>query len=246
MNIFIGQGTPLVFLHGAGEDSRVWLDVVGKGFAGFRSYLLDLPGHGSNRHVEGPFTFEGYSTAVEAWLNEQGLTGVVLVGRSLGALIAHHLYLAKPSLFTALICVNYGTRLEFPDGFLERLAREPRLAIREMMLPITLPEERKESLGPEIEGLLMENRGALLYDFAILKARSIRKPYGAGRPGLIVAGLRDRLVPPSSSQELQRLLPGSRLLLLGDAGHFIPMEKPGLLRGAMEAFFGELRRKALL
>ena len=45
-------------------------------------------------------------------------------------------------------------------------------------------------------------------------------------PVLVVAGADDMMVPPESSEELHRAIPGSRMVVVPGAGHMLPMEQP--------------------
>jgi pimeloyl-ACP methyl ester carboxylesterase len=55
-------------------------------------------------------------------------------------------------------------------------------------------------------------------------------------PTLILQGLDDKLTPPGGSVRLNRGLPRSRLLMIPDCGHAVPLEKPELFTHAVLAF----------
>ena len=78
----------VLILHGAPDEAAVWYPVVEEVAAqGTVCEAIDLPGHGSNDSNQ-PHSIEGYADWVEAYLTERGLTDLVLVGHSMGALIA--------------------------------------------------------------------------------------------------------------------------------------------------------------
>jgi 3-oxoadipate enol-lactonase len=55
-------------------------------------------------------------------------------------------------------------------------------------------------------------------------------------PTLILCGSRDTLTPPTLSEQLHRLIPGSRLSVLDGAGHMLLLERPDLVNEAMASF----------
>jgi pimeloyl-ACP methyl ester carboxylesterase len=170
----------------------------------------------------------------------------VLVGRSLGALVVLYVAALRPTSIAAMILVNFGAGVTLPEGFLERLVREPRLAIREMLLPMALPSFRRQLLGHKIEELLMDNRRVLYSDFMLLKGQRVPRMRLTGIPCLILTGLHDKIISPKAAQELRRVIKDSRLLILGDMGYFSQLEKPHLVHAIIEEFLEELKRKGRL
>src|SRR5262249_12445476 len=59
-----------------------------------------------------------------------------------------------------------------------------------------------------------------------------------GVPVLILQGLADQLTPPGGSVKMHRRLPASRLLMIPDTGHSLPIEQPALFTTALLAFTG--------
>jgi 3-oxoadipate enol-lactonase len=55
-------------------------------------------------------------------------------------------------------------------------------------------------------------------------------------PALILQGLDDLLTPPGGSVRMSRVLPRSRLLMIPNAGHYLPLEHPHLFTSCVSAF----------
>jgi pimeloyl-ACP methyl ester carboxylesterase len=55
-------------------------------------------------------------------------------------------------------------------------------------------------------------------------------------PTLILQGLDDVLTPPGGSVIMSRRIPNSRLLMLKECGHGIPLEQPEVYRQSVLAF----------
>ncbi|WP_345714100.1 alpha/beta hydrolase, partial [Kineococcus glutinatus] len=60
----------------------------------------------------------------------------------------------------------------------------------------------------------------------------------AGREVLVLAGERDLMTPASHSEEIARLLPGSRHVLVRDAGHLVMLEHPDVVGAQLLALLG--------
>lgn len=105
-----GAGRPVVFVHGLGVDSGDWAEQASRLAGRHRALGLDLRGHG--RAAPSP---EGYdprllASDVAAWLDGVGVSGALLVGHSLGAVIVSHVAVERPELVAALLVLDpaYG------------------------------------------------------------------------------------------------------------------------------------------
>ncbi|MEV0536599.1 alpha/beta hydrolase [Kitasatospora sp. NPDC050463] len=98
-----------VYLHGLGASSPVYFAAAAAHplLAGRRSLLLDLLGFGiSDRPTDFSYTLEAHADAVAAALDEAGLTGVELVGHSMGGAVAAVLAHRHPRLVANLLLVD--------------------------------------------------------------------------------------------------------------------------------------------
>ncbi|MES2636360.1 MAG: pimeloyl-ACP methyl ester esterase BioH [Pseudomonadota bacterium] len=96
----IGQGQPLVMLHGWGMHSGVWQPLIKKLSAQYMLYLVDLPGMGNSRPIE-PYHLHALADEVA-----QVIPGVSdVLGWSLGGLVAQRIALNQPDRIRRLILV---------------------------------------------------------------------------------------------------------------------------------------------
>ena len=117
----IGDGPSLVLLHGWAFNSDIFQSLIDKYKANYRITVIDLPGHGRSRDIDGN---------IESWCNE--LTKIIpeqsiLLGWSLGGLlstyIASQIEISKLILVAATPCLinnenwNYGISSEVFDQF---------------------------------------------------------------------------------------------------------------------------------
>lgn len=83
-----GDGPPLMLLHGIGMDWRVWQGISRRLHPYFHLYLPDLRGHGGSDKPQNGYTLPHYAADVEDVIDELGLSSVLLVGSSLGGMVA--------------------------------------------------------------------------------------------------------------------------------------------------------------
>ncbi len=226
---------PLVFVHGAGADGRVWqnqrLDFPG-------AVALDLPGHPDGEPLA---TVEAYAEWVVRKLQEAGLSPAVLVGHSMGGAVVLSAALQVPELVRGLVLVATGPRLRVNPRFLEGLAQRPEETLDRFVdlwfgprVDSRTRERVREAvrqLGPRV--LLQDLRACDAFD-ATGKLGQIQ------RPTLVVAGEKDVLTPPGLSWELHAGIRGASLVVVPDAGHTVFLERRRLFRDSLRTFVAEL------
>ncbi len=100
-----GDGPPLVLLHGLGMDWRVWQAVSRRLAPFFHLFMLDLRGHGQSAKPAHGYTLAHYAADVEDVLDHLRLDRVVLVGSSLGGMVAASVE-APPDLVSHYVLVD--------------------------------------------------------------------------------------------------------------------------------------------
>jgi haloalkane dehalogenase len=115
----LGDGAPIVFLHGNPTSSHLWRNVmpaVGRG----RRLAPDLIGMGESGKPAIDYTFADHARYLDAWFDALGLEDVVLVGHDWGGALAFDWAARHPGrvrgiAFTEAI-VKPMTWEEFPEG----------------------------------------------------------------------------------------------------------------------------------
>lgn len=218
----------LVFLHGAGDSARTWRAQVA--CFGQRAYAIDLPGHG-----ERPDTLPAtagvseYAQAVHSIIREElQLVQPIIVGHSLGGLIALQLGLDCPSELGGLVLIGSGARMRVLPALLEAARTHPEGALRTLkdlsLSPQSDPALSTHLLNEQPAG----GPGTLYRDLAACNSFDVmgRLAEVRGLPTLIICGAHERNAPLKYSQYLHTHIAGSRLEVIADAGHDVHREKP--------------------
>ena len=114
-----GHGPTIVLVHGLGSRAEHWLPVARKLAHDYRVVLVELPGHGSSDMPE-PFSLERATQSLVQALEAESRGPVILVGHSVGGLVAVSAALAQPQRVRGLVLVE--TLLEPQVGGVEREA----------------------------------------------------------------------------------------------------------------------------
>lgn len=92
----------MLLLHALGEQSASWDSVVPRFVAGFHVVMLDLRGHGAS-DWPGTYSFELMRDDVIEVLDDLALHNIILVGHSMGGMVAYLLAQARPDVISRLI-----------------------------------------------------------------------------------------------------------------------------------------------
>ena len=213
-----GSGTPLILLHGNGEDGTYFAPHIAALARHFRVIALDTRGHGKSPRGSAPFTIGQFARDLRDFMDAQGIERASLLGFSDGGNIALTFALEHPKRVDRLI-LN-GANLD-PSG-----------VKRSVQIPIVLGYGLTAVLArfsPEAA-----RRAELLR--LMVREPHIR-PSELGRitaPTLVIAGTHD-MIREKHTRLIARSLPNALLEIIpGD--HFVARTHPEDFRRAVEAF----------
>ena len=244
--------TPLVFLHGVGGGHHSW-DRQLPYFAarGHPAHAWDQPGYGHSAAVE-PYDLEQIALSLKRLVDSLGGEPVVLVGHSMGGLIAQEAYARFPQMVKALALCFTSAAFVGDSGFAREFvaARIGPLDEGKSMAEIAarlMPAMRGSKSDPD--GLahaerIMSGIPAQTYRKAVQLLTTFDRRELLARisvPTLLVAGSDDRTAPPAIMQRMSEKIPGADYVLLEGCGHLGPMDQPDAFNAALAGFLA--RRK---
>jgi pimeloyl-ACP methyl ester carboxylesterase len=114
------QAPAVVLVHGIGGSARIWAaQVASFAAAGLAPVAVDLPGYGGRPAVE-VMDFEGLAADVEAAIAERGLEKPVLLGHSMGGMVAQTLLRRRPDAYRAAVLACTSPAFGNADGEFQR------------------------------------------------------------------------------------------------------------------------------
>jgi len=251
----VGAGAPaIVFIHGAQHDHSVWAPQTSRFIErGWRVLAPDLPGHG---RTPGPALagVEAMADWVLALLDAAGVASVLLVGHSMGSLVALEAA-ARAGIRTsvrirALALLATAWPMTVSDALLACARADEARAID--MVNIWSHASLLDSSAPAENRRLMQRMAArnpnqLLYtDFSACQAYAggLEAAACIACPVLFILGRRDAMTPPRAAQALVKALPQAQVVQL-DGGHALMAERPGAVYDALAAFAHDATTGAL-
>ena len=132
------NGPPVVFLHGLGARRQDWRAILPEFAADHRVFAPDLRGHGDSGRVPGQYRFTQYADDIVPFLRDVVGEPAVLVGHSLGGVIATVIASDHPELVSTVVAADppLFTRRRAPTGnstkYRERFKRAQELAASDM------------------------------------------------------------------------------------------------------------------
>jgi non-heme chloroperoxidase len=114
----LGDGAPLVLVHGVGCSHRDWMPVARRLARRHCVLAWDARGHGRCRPVRGSITLARLATDLAEMLDHFGLERSVLVGHSMGALtLMQYLHVYGTQRVAAVALVDQSPRIVTDDGW---------------------------------------------------------------------------------------------------------------------------------
>ena len=238
-----GDGPAVVCLHGFCQSSAYWAPTLDRvASLGRHGLAVDLPGFGASAAEPGPYTMEALADAVAALLEARGLERMVLVGGSMGGVVAQHLALRHPQRVGRLLLVATGAMTADPPAALakaDHLAKAP--WVEATVAPIVdaffhraMPEEEIAAFRQ----VALSARQPAAVEAAISNARSsiLDRLPAIAVPTLIVQGRHDRARTPEHGAAMGGLIPDARLAVIEDAGHTPQLEQPAAFHDVVLPF----------
>jgi pimeloyl-ACP methyl ester carboxylesterase len=258
-----GHGPPLLLIHGIGDSSNTWLPVVESFATHYTVIAPDLLGHGLSDKPRADYSIAAYANGMRDLLSVLDIDRVSVVGHSLGGGVAAQFAYTFPERCDRLILVGTGG-IARSVSMLLRLAAAPNV---EMLMPTfgspifklgsRMAAHALRFLGTDLGRDAAEILKVFdsLPDAAARRAilRTLRsgvdwrgqvitmldRAYLAeGMPTLLLWGAHDAIIPVEHAHLAAAAMPGSRLEIFEEAGHFPhhtdPQRFTAVVRGFLE------------
>ena len=241
----VGEGPPMLLVHGLGGTGNHWTPVVSSFADRFRLVVPDLPGSGGSEGADS-LSIGALAEALLALMDALGLEAFHLVGHSMGTVVCQHIAVSQPERVRDLVLL--GPLAEPPDAARDALRSRAEAAEREGMdgiadtiADVALSKATKEA-NPVVVGFVRE---LLMRQDPRGYAASCRALAGASAAQLkqircrtlLITGDEDGVAPPDRVAELEKQLPNASCEILSDCGHWTLLERPERTIELMRTFY---------
>ncbi len=248
-----GQGdTAVLLLHGVGGGRAIWSDAASGtartvAAAGFRVYAVDLPGYGDSAGLQA-VDLDGFVAAVRALIGHAAAKRTVLLGHSMGGMVAQELAARVPQAVQGLVLACTSALFGKADGAWQQQFLAERLApldaglgmpgMADALVPglvsPTAPQGVRQIAREVMARVPEPTYRAALRAIAGFDRRAALAQIAV--PTLFLAAEHDRTAPPEVMQRMAARVPGSEYVCLAQAGHIANVEAPAAFNAAVVNF----------
>lgn len=234
----MGSGAPVVLLHPFPAHHGIWQPVAEVLSQRYRCILPDLRGHGQSQPGIGPATMAKHAADLERICREEDIGKAVFAGSSIGGYILFEFWRQHRERFNGLVLCNSRAQADSPEG---RAARLQSATDVEQHGPA-------EFLNKNVERLIGETTRRNRPDVAAAARSMMQATSVAGivavqqgmaerldsvetlktitAPALIIAGDEDQVSSRADAELMNRMIRGSRMEVIAQAGHYAVFEQP--------------------
>ncbi len=224
----------VLYANSLGTDMRVWDQMMAAMPSGLRSIRYDKRGHGLSDAPEPPYFMGDLVQDAAGLLDHLGVRNVVVVGLSIGGIIAQGLAAERPELIKGMVLMDTAAKIGTPQMWEERVATLRDIGIAGMSDAIL---ERWFSKS------FRANKAAELATWRAMLTRTTENGYAGcslaiaqsdlrdstarlSVPTIGIAGSEDGATPPDLVRETVDLIDGAAFHIIRGAGHLPCVEFP--------------------
>jgi len=248
----VGEGPPVLFAHCLTWNHREF-DAQAAALA--NRYTLILPdqrGHGDTGFPAEPYTFDDMVADLHELVQMLDLGPVHYVGHSMGAMMGPLFALKYPEALRSMALIGGSAEAESAKrlaGYRQLIAAVRaghHAPVAEKLVGLffseTSREKRKDAIARFVEDFMKINGDGLYWtaEAVFVRQNLVPRLGEITLPTLVMTGEDDGVTTPERARELANGIPDARLLLVPRAGHFLPVEAPNTVTGALLDFWETL------
>ena len=245
-----GSGPPVVLIHGFPFSRRMWEPQTPLAGAG-RLITADLRGFGESGGT--PASLDELADDLHALVEHLRLPTAVFGGFSMGGYVLFRYLARHADRAKAVLLLDTRAEADTPEGrqrrydSIARIERDGPAGYLDDFVKLVVATKTLESQPDLVKAVrdLMESRRtpSLVGGLRAMAQRPDSTPLLSSIrvPTLIVVGEDDKATPVSSARTMHEAIPGSRLVIIPEAGHVSNLEQPERFNAALRDFLQALR-----
>lgn len=248
LNIHVAEagdpaGAPVLFAHALGLNLNAWEGLLPHLPKGLRLVMMDMRGHGKSDNSAPPYAMGTLVRDAEIVCETLGLRDCVMVGNSIGGIIAQGLAAKRLDLVRALVLAGTAPKIGTRQLWQDRIAAvedKGMEAIVDWAIERWFSKTFRASADASSWRDTLASCNPLGYQgcAAAIAGTDFYTTTAALRlPALVTAGAEDGATPPDLVRELAELIPGSEFQLIRGSGHLPAIDKPAQFGALLTDFF---------
>lgn len=249
----LGQGQPVVLIHGVGLNKEMWGGQFVGLAADYRVIAYDMLGHGQSARPAVDTDLQGYAAQLVELLDHLQIAQATVIGFSMGGLIARAFALHYPQRLSALVVLNsvFNRSPEQSAGVIARAAQAAELgpdANVDAALERWFSREYKAANPAQVVAIRQVLAGndpqGYHTTYSLFATQDMYREADLGSiqvPTLIATGELDTGSTPAMTRQLAARIPGARSVVLAEQRHMMPVEAPRDVNRMLLDFLREAR-----
>ena len=245
-----GEGPPIVFVHGLGATSNVWHAQRVTLSKNYRAIVYDRSGCGRSQQARDGYSIDAWADELAGLLDHLAVPSAVVVGHSLGSMVAQRFAGKYAKRTRALILA--GGEAELPPDARQILTERARViesqgllgAVGPWLTAVLSAATREANLA--LAGLLREMflsndaRTYALHCLALRDGDARGDHANISCPTLLTVGDQDPVTPLSWQRQIAAAITGSRIRIIPNTGHMTMLEAPAVFNTVVLEFLATL------
>jgi len=245
-----GDGPPIVFVHGLGATSSVWHAQRMTLSRNYRVIVYDRSGCGRSQQAQGGYSVDAWADELAGLLDYLSITSAVVVGHSLGSMVAQRFVGKHPERTKALILA--GGEAELDTNAKNILTERAKLidaqglfAVVDSWLSAVLSPATREA-NSALAGLVREMflandaKTYAMHCLALRDGSALKDQANIVCPTLLLVGDHDLVTPIRWQQQIAAGIVNSRIRIIPYTGHMTMLERPDVFNTVFMDFLAEI------
>lgn len=227
------SGTPLLFIHGWLGSSLEWIHQFNYFNSKQHIIILDLPGFGKSNKPKTKYSINFFTKQILSFIKLLGHGKIILIGHSLGGIIAQNITIQNPTLVKKLILIS--TAASFSQSIKKRIT----LFWINLIFKLTYKNFLKNIIK-QIISIKNENREFKRFYNDTLKIpksvvlstfKNMTSKFNLNKqlsrifqPTLLIYGNEDQIISKSSMKNLGDSIPNSEIYIIENSPHRVMVE----------------------
>lgn len=219
----IGEGEPLLILHGWGSESSRWEKVAEN--IGMKVIIPDLPGFGKSNKPPVPWNLDDYASFLKEMIEVLKLGKVYLLGHSFGGAVAVKYSLEEPEKVTRMMLVNSALirKRTFKKGFLLVFSKIFKPLARIPLFKKSFYKFIVRSDYPQTEGFMRKTYLNIIKEDLLAELKDVKVPT------TIIWGENDKITPLEQGKKINSKIEKSEIEIIPRIGHNPHLDIPKYL-----------------
>ncbi|HSW72535.1 MAG TPA: alpha/beta hydrolase [Chlamydiales bacterium] len=242
-----GNKPPVILLHGLMTSGGCWTPLARTLEEDYDIFMPDARGHGSSTVPDRGYRYDILAADVLGLIEALGLTTPILLGHSMGGLMASVVASQNPDLLRGLVLVDppFLTPKQQHEVYESDVKDQHRQILNRSMEDYLVELRiRQRNRSPELIELFAQAR----FQTSIHAFEILTPPYPDYRqlisslsiPSLLVIGGVNGIVSSTMAAELVGINPSLKFIQIEEAGHAIPFDQPERFSAAIKAFLSSI------